>query len=442
MSSARYDILISHVDYLTPQMTIEKDASIAIADGVIKSFSGDPSQAQTVIDGSGLFVMPGLTDAHIHTSQQLLRGRLLDEKPVIWKRVNVPFESRLTEETSALSASLAALEMIGCGTTSFVDAGGHFPEVFAEIYGKAGMRGRLSFMTNDNPMAPDSLRSGSPAEGVRFLRRMKKRLDSTGSDRLLPVYSVTTPTAVSEELYREVLNAAIEDGVPFETHLNEYASEVTEFIERYGERPFVWLEKQGLVPEQFLAAHAIFLSDDEIDIIADRKIRIAHCPFSNSGKGIPRTPQLLHRGISCGFGSDGAGHGGLDLFREMRLFRCLMNVTHGISSADSSVMPAETLLIMATQGGASALFTDRTGSIEEGARADLIALNIDAPHLWPTQNLLHTIVECASGRDVVHTIIDGRLVMKDREYLTLDEERIRFEAKEAFRKEPFLSHWS
>ncbi len=441
MPSTLFDILITHADYLTPEMTIVKDASIAIADGVIQGFSGHPAQAKTVIDGRGLFIIPGLVDAHIHTSQQLLKGRLLDEKPVIWKRVNVPFESRLTEKTSALSASLAALEMIGSGTTAFVDAGGHYPEVFAAVYDGAGMRGRLSFMTNDNPMAPASLRSESPADGVRSLRRMKKQLEEAGNGRLLPIYSVTTPTAVSEALYREVLEAACEDGVPFETHLNEYSSEVTEFIERCGERPFVWLEKQGLIPPECLAAHAIFLSDEEIDIIAEHDIRIAHCPFSNSGKGVPRTPQLLHRGILCGFGSDGAGHGGLDLFREMRLFRCLMNVVHGISTADSSVMPAETLLKMATQGGAAALFMEGTGRIEAGAKADLIALNVDVPHLWPTQNLLHTIVESASGRDVVHSIIDGRLVMKNREYLTLDEEKIRFEAREAFEEEPYLCSW-
>lgn len=101
---------------------------------------------------------PGLIDGHLHTSQQLLRGRLLDEKPVIWKRVNVPFESRLDPETSRLSAQLAAMEMISCGTTGFVDAGGKYPEVFAEVYDSCGLRGRLSVMTNDNPNAPESLR--------------------------------------------------------------------------------------------------------------------------------------------------------------------------------------------------------------------------------------------------------------------------------------------
>ena len=436
-----YDILFTHVDYLAPDMTLRQDETIAIRDGIIVGFEGQPEEAETVLPGERLLVLPGFTDGHIHTSQQLLKGRLLDEKPIIWKRVNVPFESRLTRETSALSASLAAMEMIRCGTTSFVDAGGKFPEAFADVYEQAGLRGRLSVMTNDNPHAPESLRALSPKEGVAALRRMKEYL-AAGSGRLRPIYSVTTPTAVSEEMLRSAIEAAMEDGVPFETHLNEYAAEVTEFIERYGDRPFVWLEREGLIPDKMLAAHAIFLSPAEMEILARRRIRAIHCPFSNSGKGVPKTPQLLHMGISCGFGSDGAGHGGLDLFREIRLFRCLMNVVRGLESADSSVMPAETLLRMATQGGAAALFEEEpVGVIEVGAKADLIALYKGSPALWPTQNLIHTMVESACGADVCHTIIDGRLVMKNRELLTLDEDRIRFEARQAFEREPFLIRW-
>ena len=436
-----YDILITHADYLAPDMTIKKDRTIAIRDGIIAGFEGSPEEAETVLPGERLLFMPGLTDGHIHTSQQLLKGRLLDEKPIIWKRVNVPFESRLTRETSALSASLAAMEMIRCGTTSFVDAGGKYPDVFAAVYEKAGLRGRLSVMTNDNPYAPETLRAPSPKEGVAALRRMKDYL-SGGSGRLKPIYSVTTPTAVSENMLRSAIEAAMEDGVPFETHLNEYSAEVTEFIERYGERPFVWLEREGLIPGSMLAAHSIFLSPAEMEILSRHGIRAIHCPFSNSGKGVPKTPQMLSMGISCGFGSDGAGHGGLDLFREIRLFRCLINVTRGLESADSSVMPAETLLKMATQGGAAALFEDKpVGVIEPGAKADLIALKTDSPTLWPTQNLVHTVTESACGADVSHAIIDGRLVMKDRELLTLDEDRIRFEAEKAFEKEPFLISW-
>lgn len=437
----RCDILLRDVRYLAPDMTIVPGKSIAISEGRILAITdaGDETyQADTVLSGKHLLWMPGLVDGHTHTSQQLLRGRLLDEKPVIWKRVNVPFESRLDPETSRLSAELAAMEMISCGTTGFVDAGGKYPEIFAEVYQRAGLRGRLTVMTNDNPNAPESLRAPSVSGAVERLREMR---DALPGGRLTPIYSVTTPTAVSEALLRAVLEAAAEDGVPVETHMNEYASEVTEFIERYGQRPFVWLEREGLLAAPMAAPHCIFLSQEEIEILARRQIRVAHCPFSNCGKGVPPTPQLLQAGVPVGFGTDGSAHGGSDLFREMRLFRGVMNVTRGIAEANSSIMPAETLLRMATQGGASALFQPGLGTIEAGGIADLIAIDTDAPHLWPTQNLVHTLVESASGADVRHTIVDGTLIMKDRELLTVDRERIRREAEFLFEKNPWLCRW-
>ncbi len=436
----RCDLLLTNARYLSPDLTVVSGKAIAVKDGrVLDIVDQDTSayQAETVLSGSHLLWMPGLVDGHLHTSQQLLRGRLLDEKPVIWKRVNVPFESRLDEESSRLSACLAAMEMISCGTTGFVDAGGKYPEIYAEVYQEAGLRGRLSVMTNDNPFCPESLRAPSVPAAVERLRAMKGAL----SGLLKPIYSVTTPTAVSEELLRAVLEAAAADGVPVETHMNEYASEVTDFIERYGKRPFVWLEEEGLLQAPMTAPHCIFLSQEEIEIMARRRVRVAHCPFSNCGKGVPPTPQLLAAGVPVGLGSDGSAHGGLDLFREMRLFRGVMNVTRGVGTADSSIMPAETLLAMAARGGGAALMEPGLGVIEKGAPADLIALDTGAPHLWPTQNLVHTLVESASGADVRHSIVNGRLLMRDRELLTIDRERVRREAERLFEKQPWLRSW-
>lgn len=436
----RCDLLLTNARYLSPDMTVVSGKAIAVKDGrVLDIVDQDTSayQAETVLSGSHLLWMPGLVDGHLHTSQQLLRGRLLDEKPVIWKRVNVPFESRLDEESSRLSACLAAMEMISCGTTGFVDAGGKYPEIYAEVYQEAGLRGRLSVMTNDNPFCPESLRAPSVPAAVERLRAMKGAL----SGLLKPIYSVTTPTAVSEELLRAVLEAAAADGVPVETHMNEYASEVTDFIERYGKRPFVWLEEEGLLQAPMTAPHCIFLSQEEIEIMARRRVRVAHCPFSNCGKGVPPTPQLLAAGGPVGLGTDGSAHGGLDLFREMRLFRGVMNVTRGVGTADSSIMPAETLLAMAARGGGAALMEPGLGVIEKGAPADLIALDTGAPHLWPTQNLVHTLVESASGADVRHSIVNGRLLMRDRELLTIDRERVRREAERLFEKQPWLRSW-
>ena len=434
-------MLLTNVTYLDGESRLVSAPAIAIDQGRIAAIltAEQPlPAADKTLDGRGLLWMPGLCDGHTHTSQQLLRGRLLDEKPVIWKRVNVPFESRLTEETSRLSARLAALEMIKSGTTGFVDAGGKYPEAFAEIYDAAGLRGRLTYMTNDSPFAPDSLRTSVP-ETLERMERLRRSL----SGRLGAYYSVTTLSVASRDLFHAVFSAAKDSGTPVEVHMNEYASEVLDFMERYdGQRPFTYLENQGLLGSPLIAPHCIFLSEEERDILARRDIRVVHCPFSNCGKGIPPTPALLGRGVSVGLGSDGSAHGGLDLFRELRLFRSLMQVHWGVSAADSSVMPAETLLKLATQGGAAALCLEDGGVIREGAVADLIALDIDQPHLWPTQNLVHSLVESASGRDVRHMVVDGRLLMEHRQVLTLDEEAIRAECRRLFEQEPHLNHWA
>ena len=433
---APYDILLKNANYLTPEMTIAQ-ADIALAGGQVAALlpSGSGAAALRTLEMPHRLWVPGLVDGHIHTSQQLLRGRLLDEKPVIWKRVNVPFECRLDPDSSRLSAQLAALEMIRCGTTGFVDAGGKYVEEFAQVYEASGLRGRLTCFTNDHAPAPLGC---TVSEGLDRLRRLHSAL--TG--RLRGYFSVTALTAASRELFHAVFRMAAELGAPVEVHMNEYASEVTDFLEQYGQRPFVYLEQEGLLEGvTFIAPHCIFLSPEEMEILRHHQVRVIHCPFSNCGKGVPDTPQLLSRRISVGFGSDGAAHAGLDLFREIRLFRGVVNATRGIAAADSCIMPAKTLLTMATRGGAAALDEPGLGVIAPGAPADLIALDTDQPHLWPTQNLVNSLVECASGRDVTDMIVDGRQVMENREILTLDEEEIRWNARRLLEQQPHLARW-
>ncbi|MCD8000422.1 MAG: amidohydrolase family protein [Clostridiales bacterium] len=432
------DILIKNASVLMPDMSIAKNQTIAISGSRILEIADTDNsdqtisyQAETVIDDPHLLWMPGLTDGHLHTSQQFLRGSLLDEKPVIWKRINVPFEASLTEETMALSARLAGAEMIKCGTTSFVDAGGPHIEAAAEEYLKMGMRGALTWQTTDGANVPDGLRIDT-REALPRLEKFHREYHGKGG--LLKVYySVTSLMACTEDLFYTIFLAAKEQNVTAECHMNEYASEVLDFIERYGERPFLYLERIGALSPQFVAAHCIMLSEPEIQIVQDRGIKVVHCPFSNCGKGVPQTPRLLEAGIPVAFGSDGAGHGGLDLFREMRAFRCIMNVAWGITTGNPEIMPARTLLAMALEGGAQALMNSSLGSVRRGNLADLIAIDLDQPHLTPTGSIVNTLIESASGADVKHSIINGKLVMKDRKLLTIDEEKVVSEANQAMK---------
>lgn len=434
------DILIKNARVLMPDMSIAEDQTIAIYGTRILDITSGKSkygeskcryEAETVIDDPHLLWMPGLTDGHLHTSQQFLRGSLLDEKPVIWKRINVPFEAALTEETMALSARLAGAEMIKNGTTSFVDAGGPHIEAAAEEYLKMGMRGALTWQTTDGAGVPAGLR----IDTKDALPRLEKfHREYHGKNGLLQAYySVTSLMACTEELFRTIFLAAKEQNVTAECHMNEYASEVLDFIERYGARPFDYLERIGALSERFVAAHCIMLSESEIEVMRDRGVKAVHCPFSNCGKGVPQTPRLLAAGIPVAFGSDGAGHGGLDLFREMRAFRCVMNVMYGITTGNPEVMPAKTLLSMAAEGGAKALMNGSLGSMQRGNLADMIAIDLDQPHLSPTGSIVNSLIESASGADVKHSIINGKLVMKDRVLLTLDEEKVLAEASAAMK---------
>lgn len=433
------DILIKNARVLKPDMTIASNQFIAVKDSkIVETGDGEGQyRAKTVIGDGHILWMPGLTDGHVHTSQQFLKGSLLDEKPVIWKRINVPFEASLTEETMALSARIAGAEMIRNGTTSFVDAGGPHVEAAAEEYLKMGMRGALTWQTTDGAKVPDSLRVETK-EGLPRLERLYR--DYHGKDGLIQVYySVTSLTACSEELFRSVLLAAKEKGIAAECHMNEYTSEIMDFMERYQVRPFEYLEQIGALTERFVAAHCIMLSETEIGIMERHHVKAVHCPFSNCGKGVPPTPRLLAAGIPVAFGSDGAGHGGLDLFREMRSFRCVMNATHGIATGNPQIMPAKTLLSMATMGGGEALMMDNLGRIEAGCLADLIGINLDQPHLMGTGSLVNSLVESVSGADVCHSVIHGKLVMKNRELLTVDEEKLLYETGKVMGGHPFFS---
>lgn len=159
-------------------------------------------------------------------------------------------------------------------------------------------------------------------------------------------------------------------------------------------------------------------------------VKMIHCPRANlSNHGFPKAPQILESGASVGLGCDGAAPSNLDIFDEMKALRYSMIAYWGLPSFNPVVMTCPTLLKMASQGGANAIgHGDILGSVEEGKKADLILVNIEQPHITPTQNLVNTIVDAANGHDVMDSIINGKLVMKNREVLTLDEERIRFEA--------------
>lgn len=433
------DLIIKNCSILTPDFNILSDQCLVIKNSTIIDI-GNTSDfdtkytAQETIDGYGKLAMPGLIDAHTHTCQQLLRGRIADEYPMIWTRIMVPFESNLKENDVHISSQLSFIEMIKSGTTSFIDAGGRHMHKVAESVIESGLRGVITCSTMDSGKDIPVTMKSSIEDNIKNNLQLFNGFHGAGDGRLDVWFSLRSIITCSPDLIQKVFDTAKSCSTGVQSHMNEYTNEIGYCLENFKMRPFEYLESIGVLDQNFLGAHSILLSDNEIDIIKAHNSKVVHCPISNSGKGIPKTPTLLQKGIGVGFGTDGAGHSGLSLFDQMKVFKSLMRAFWGVPIFDPVAMPSKSILEMVTLGGAKAMLRDhQLGSLEVGKKADMILINIDQPHIQPTHNLLNTLIESVNSNDVTDCIVNGKILMKNREVLTLDEEKIKFESNLAIR---------
>lgn len=426
------DLLIRNSDYLDPEFELSEGKSILIRDGKIEAIDTAESLEEKYtwkeeMDGSGCIYMPGLVDSHMHTGQQLLRGNVLDEMPMIWTRIMLPYESTLTPERMQLSARMAAVEMIHAGTTGFIDAGSYFMGEAAGVYAQSGLRGALSYSTMDQKGLPASI-SMDAETAIQKTDELYKEFHGQGN--LKVYYSLRSLISCSEDLIRMAAERAAERHTMLQAHMNEYPGEINFYMERKQMRPYEYLDSLGVLGPDFLGAHSLLLSEREISLLSERGVKVCHCPFSNCGKAAPRTPELLERNITVGLGTDGAAHGGLSLFQEMKIFRSVMNLTWGVPLAEPAVMPAKKILAMATRGGQACLGgdSDRDGKIFPGARADLIGIDKRRIYMAVYGHIANTILESVGSGDVRDSVCGGKILMKDYQIQTLDEEKIYREA--------------
>ena len=424
------DLLIADASLLLPYMTIGDNLSLVIDKDIITAVL-PAAEAQTrylpkqEINGAGKIWLPGLVDAHMHTGQQLLKGKILDELPMIWTRIMLPFESTLSLEKMQLSAELAALEMIEAGTTGFIDAGSYYMHEAAKVYLKSGLRGALSHSTMDKGDFPASIRQ-TTEQALSSTDSLYNEFHKQGNLRVF--YSLRALMNCSEELITKAAQRAQEHDTFLQAHMNEYAGEVNYTLQNFQLRPFAYLAKLGALSEHFIAAHCLMLSAGERKLLTQHKVKVVHCPFSNCGKGVPDTPALLADNISVALGTDGAAHGGLSLWNEMKIFRSVMNAVWGTKLADPAIMPAKTILKIASS--ANRLITDNTTQgLQAGAPADIIAVDWQKIHLFASQNRVNTLVECVNAGDVTDSIVAGKILMHNQEIKTLDKEQIIWKAK-------------
>jgi 5-methylthioadenosine/S-adenosylhomocysteine deaminase len=420
----KQDILITGGTLLpmSPPEEIMEGPVVGIRDGKIDflekrcNLSGLNIETSERIDASGCIVMPGLVNAHCHLAMTCFRG-LADDLPLMrWLNDHIfPAEARfINRRTVYAGAMLAMAEMILSGTTTFCD-GYFFEGEVGRAAIAAGMRGIIAkgFLDILIPDRPE--RNDKAAIAEHFVMKWRDH-----SPLVTPALICHSPYLCSPDTLRTVKAAARKTGVSFQIHLSETRDEIRMILERYGRKPVQHLHDLDLLDGDTIASHCIWLDAEELDLLAEAKVKVVHAPESNMklGAGIAPVLEMLRRGIDVGLGTDGcASNNDLDLFGEMGMAAKL----HKVFSGDSSALKAERVVEMATMGGARVLgMEDRIGSIVPGKQADIILVDINRPHLTPLYNPFSHLVYAARGADVVTSIIGGKIVMKERRLLQID----------------------
>ncbi len=433
-----FDLLIQDCQVLLPDFSILPNATIAIKGNRIALIESDASASgsyvsKEILDGDGKLAMPGFIDAHTHAAQQLLRGSVVDELPMVWTRILVPFESNLTPEDVYQGALLFCVENLKAGTTTFADAGGPFMEMVARAAMETGMRGVITRSTMDcGNDIPDKMKESAPV-AIRNCEQLYKEWNDAGDGRIQIWFGLRQAMTSTPALMEAVAARSKELHTGVHIHLAEHMAEVAHCLTNYKLRPAEWFDHFGLLGPNLIAAHCVRLSDKEILLLAERGANAVHCPHSNLGNhGFSKTPLFMALGANIALGTDGASATRLSLFEPMRLLKFAMQARHGVDINDPLALPAQEVYKMATQGGAKAVMQEKEiGKLEVGMKADIILLDIDRPHLSPTAHLPKTVVMAAGPDDVSDVIVDGRLLIHNREFLNLDEEKIRFDAGQA-----------
>jgi 5-methylthioadenosine/S-adenosylhomocysteine deaminase len=367
-----------------------------------------------IIKAEKCIIMPGLVNGHCHTAMTIFRG-YADDLPLIewlFEKIFPAEAAHATPENVYWGALLGCLEMIASGTTSFID-GYFFQDHTVRAVHESGLRAVLSQGVIDFPAPGVSDPKKNLKTGRDFIERYLNF-----SDLITPGIFCHSPVTCSDITLVKAMELSIEHSLPMQLHLSETRNEVDEIVKRTGKRPAVYLDNLGVLNKNLIAAHSIHLDNDEMDLISDKGVRIVHVPESNMklSSGVARVPDMIKTGIRPGIGTDGcASNNNLDLFKEMDTAAKLGKVFTG----DPVNMSAATVLKMATSWGAEVMgLKNKTGTIEKGKKADIIVVDTRSPHLTPLYNPVSSIVYSANGSDVKDVIVNGKVLMKGRKFIT------------------------
>ena len=400
-----------------------RDQSVLIRDGKIEDIGkGLGGSADVQVDGAGKIVLPGLINTHTHLSMVLFRGYADDMQLQDWLQKKIwPLEGRLTGEACYKGALLGCAEMIMSGTTTFMDMYFHLEDV-ARAVDESGLRAFLSYGIID---LFDPAKAKAEQEKSRQLYEFFRKL---GSSRIRFALGPHAPYTCSAETLLWAKEFAEKNGLIFHIHIAETRKEQADSQQQHGARVVEYLDKIGTLGNRMLGAHCVWLTKNEIALLAKRGVSVAHCPVSNmklASGGVAPLPEMFDAGIAVGLGTDGAAsNNSLDMFETMKVCALL----HKAHRWDPTVLNAQKVLDLATIEGARALrVQDEIGSIEKGKRADIIMLDGNMPNLNPVhgkETVVSDLVYSASAANVNTTIVDGKVLMQNRQLRTMNLERV------------------
>ncbi len=412
------------------------DARVYVGAGRILDVCGRDEDGPTpdphaeIIDAHNAIIMPGLINGHTHAAMTLFRG-FADDLPLkewLYQKIFPAEAEFLNPETVYWGSLLGCLEMIASGTTCLAD-GYFFQDETVRAVHESGLRGLIAQGVLDFP-APGV---EDPKENLKVAREFIERWFSF-SDLITPGMFCHSPLTCSDRTLAGALEISRSFGVPLQMHLSETRDEVVEIIKKTGRRPVHYLDRLGLISEDLIAAHAIHLDDSEIACLKEKGAKVVHVPESNMKlcSGVSHVAEMLNMNLKVGLGTDGcASNNNLDLFCEMDTAAKLGKVM----SHDPTALDAKTVLKMATSLGAEVLGLGKEiGTLEKGKRADIIVVDLNSPHLCPVYDPLSAMVYSANGADVKDVIVNGRLLMKDRKFISLDPVKIMEQVRGIARK--------
>jgi 5-methylthioadenosine/S-adenosylhomocysteine deaminase len=427
--SGRYVITMD-----TQRRVIENGAVAILGDSIVavgtKSEIDRSYQAKQRLDRPGALIAPGLINTHGHAPMVLLRGIADDLRLQEWlEKYIFPAEARnVTPDFVRWGTRLACLEMLLSGTTTFTDMY-YFEDVIAQTAKECGMRGVLGETIIGFP-SPDAK---TPADALRFTEAFMQRFRG---DPLIT--AAVAPHAIftnSDDTLKQARALANRYSAPLLIHLSETKRENEETLAKRGHSPTVALDALGVFNGRTVAAHAVWVDDADINILRERRVGIAHCPSSNMklASGAAPVVKMLALGLAVGLGTDGpaGSNNDLNMFEEMDLASKLQKLI----TSDPQALPARQALEMATIGGARSLGIEQEiGSLEPARRADLITVRLDRPNAVPLYDVYSQMAYALKGSDVRDVMVNGKLVVRDAQCLTIDQKQVLDKAEEFGRR--------